>query len=174
MTEAGIRAVDAAEAFADEEISRGKLHDAWRSVGFPKIEQRQFAAAAARGASASSGSGYDGTVSAAACAANAFANTSSKQDSQRVAECAEQARLLRDIFGNLFHPASFSLSWLTDTVVSLARQMYESRDFSLMPILADALQDAGCDNEDVLNHCRDSKQVHVRGCWVVDGVLGLS
>ena len=50
--------------------------------------------------------------------------------------------------------------------------MYETRDFSAMPILADALQDAGCDNDDVLNHCRDAKQVHVRGCWVVDLVLG--
>jgi len=50
--------------------------------------------------------------------------------------------------------------------------MYESRDFSAMPILANALQDAGCDNEEVLNHCRDANQVHVRGCWVVDLVLG--
>jgi hypothetical protein len=46
------------------------------------------------------------------------------------------------------------------------------RDFSAMPILADALQDAGCDNDDVLNHCRGAGP-HVRGCWVVDGVLGL-
>ena len=37
-----------------------------------------------------------------------------------------------------------------------------------MPILADALQDAGCDNEDMLNHCRDVNQPHVRGCWVLD------
>jgi hypothetical protein len=43
-----------------------------------------------------------------------------------------------------------------------------------MPILADALQDAGCDNMDVLTHCRDAAQVHVRGCWVVDLVLGKS
>ena len=49
--------------------------------------------------------------------------------------------------------------------------MYESRDFSAMPILADALQDAGCDNDDILNHCRDPVR-HVRGCWVVDLVLG--
>ena len=42
----------------------------------------------------------------------------------------------------------------------------------LMPILADALQDEGCDNEEVLSHCRDAKQIHVRGCWVVDLVLG--
>ena len=58
-----------------------------------------------------------------------------------------------------------------DTAVALARQMYESRDFSAMPILADALQDAGCDNEDILSHCR-SDGPHVRGCWVVDLVLG--
>jgi len=80
--------------------------------------------------------------------------------------------IIRDIFGNPFHPVTFSPSWRTDTAVTLARQMYESRDFCAMPILADALQDAGCDNEDVLNHCRDANQVHVRGCWVVDGVLG--
>ena len=52
--------------------------------------------------------------------------------------------------------------------------MYESRDFAAMPILADALQDAGCDNPDLLAHCRDPQQVHVRGCWVVDLVLGKS
>ncbi|WP_088252095.1 hypothetical protein [Fimbriiglobus ruber] len=55
--------------------------------------------------------------------------------------------LLRCIFGNPFRPVSFDSSWLTSTVVSLARQMYDSRDFSLMPILADALQDADCSAE---------------------------
>jgi hypothetical protein len=50
--------------------------------------------------------------------------------------------------------------------------MYESRDFSPMPILADALQDAGCENPDILGHCRDPNGVHDRGCWVVDLVLG--
>jgi hypothetical protein len=79
--------------------------------------------------------------------------------------------LLRDIFGNPFRPAAFSPSWRTSTAVAIAKGMYESRDFRAMPILADALQDAGCDNDDVLNHCRDAKQVHVRGCWVVDLVL---
>jgi hypothetical protein len=63
-------------------------------------------------------------------------------------------------------------AWRTDTAVTLANLMYQSRDFSPMPILADALQDAGCDNDDILDHCRDPKQVHVRGCWVVDLVLG--
>ena len=80
--------------------------------------------------------------------------------------------LLRDIFGNPFHPVAFSPSWRTDTTLSLARSMYEAGEFSAMPILADALQDAGCDNTDILSHCRDTSQVHVRGCWVVDLVLG--
>ncbi|WP_246524616.1 hypothetical protein [Gemmata palustris] len=65
----------------------------------------------------------------------------------------------------------FSPSWRTDTVLALASQMYKSREFSAMPILADALQDAGCDATDVLNHCRGPGP-HVRGCWVVDRVLG--
>ena len=56
-------------------------------------------------------------------------------------------------------------------MVSLARQMYDFRDFSAMPRLADALQDAGCDNADILDHCRGPGP-HVRGCWVVDLVLG--
>jgi hypothetical protein len=79
--------------------------------------------------------------------------------------------LLLDISGNPFRPVRFNAAWRTDTAVALARAMYESRDFSAMPILADALQDAGCDSNDVLNHCRGDGP-HVRGCWVVDLVLG--
>ncbi len=82
-----------------------------------------------------------------------------------------QADLVRDIFANSFRPVNFATAWLTSDVLALARQMYESREFSAMPILADALQDAGCDNPDVLNHCRGDGP-HVRGCWVVDLVLG--
>jgi hypothetical protein len=52
-----------------------------------------------------------------------------------------------------------------------ARGIYEDRAFDRTPILADALQDAGCDNDDVLNHCRDTTLTHVRGCWVIDLVL---
>ncbi|WP_315854135.1 hypothetical protein [Gemmata palustris] len=81
---------------------------------------------------------------------------------------------LRDIVGNPFRPVLFSPSWLTSTAVAIVAQMYESRDFSAMPILADALQDAGCDIADVLSHCRDASLNHVRGCWVVDLVLGKS
>ena len=82
-----------------------------------------------------------------------------------------QVALLRDIFGNPFRPATLAPAWRTSTVTALASQMYESRDFGAMPILADALQDAGCDNDDILNHSRGPGP-HVRGCWVVDLVLG--
>jgi hypothetical protein len=78
-------------------------------------------------------------------------------------------RLLRDIFP--FHPITLSPSWLTSTVVSLANQMYDSRDFSAMPILADALQDCGCDNEEILTHCRGPGP-HVKGCWAIDLLTG--
>ena len=86
-------------------------------------------------------------------------------------ELAIHANLLRDIFANPFRPVKFDAPWRTDTAVTLAEQMYASRDFSAMPILADALQDAGCDNDDILTHCRDPRGTHVRGCWVVDLVL---
>jgi len=77
-----------------------------------------------------------------------------------------------EVIGNPFRAVHFKPDWRTDTAKSLARQMYESREFSAMPILADALQDAGCDNEDVLTHCRDTTAKHIRGCWVLDLVLG--
>jgi hypothetical protein len=81
------------------------------------------------------------------------------------------AHLLREIVGNPFRPVAFSPEWRTSTAVALAQQMYDSRDFALMPILGDALQDAGCDSDDILDHCRGAGP-HVRGCWVVDLVLG--
>jgi hypothetical protein len=83
-----------------------------------------------------------------------------------------QADILREVIGNPFRPVALDPAWPTDTVLALARQMYDARDFGAMPILADALQDAGCDSADVLDHCRDASAVHVRGCWVVDLLLG--
>jgi hypothetical protein len=81
------------------------------------------------------------------------------------------ASLLREVVGNPFRPVAFRPDWRTSDALALATQMHESRDFGAMPILADALQDAGCDSEDVLSHCRDGGP-HVRDCWVVDLILG--
>jgi hypothetical protein len=92
----------------------------------------------------------------------------------RKAERKSQCTFLREIMGNPFRPVSFDPSWLTwhdGLLGSMARRMYDSRDFSDMPILADALEEAGCDNTDILAHCREPGE-HVRGCWVVDLLLG--
>jgi hypothetical protein len=86
-------------------------------------------------------------------------------------ELLAQCVLLRDIFGSPFRSIPFRRRWRTETVSMIARQMYESRDFGAMPILADAIQDAGCSNDDILDHCR-GESPHVRGCWVVDVALG--
>ncbi|OAI47685.1 hypothetical protein AYO44_09315 [Planctomycetaceae bacterium SCGC AG-212-F19] len=81
-----------------------------------------------------------------------------------------EARLLRCIFGNPFRPMAIDPAWRTATVTSLAQAIYEERAFDRLPILADALEEAGAD-ADVLGHCRGGGE-HVRGCWVMDLVLG--
>jgi hypothetical protein len=78
---------------------------------------------------------------------------------------------VRELVGNPFRPITLSPSWLTSTVLSLAQGIYEDRAFDRMPILADALGDAGCDNEEILNHCR-APGPHCRGCFAVDLILG--
>jgi hypothetical protein len=91
-----------------------------------------------------------------------------------------QALLLRDIFGNTFRQVRINPCWLSETVVAFARTAYEDRnlpagtlDVDRLKVLADALEDAGCDNADILEHCRGPGP-HVRGCWVVDLILGKS
>lgn len=90
----------------------------------------------------------------------------------KVDERQVQTQFLRDIFGNPFRPVALDAAWRTSDVLALARGIYDDRAFDRMSILADALQDAGCDADDILSHCRDPQQVHVRGCWVVDLLLG--
>jgi hypothetical protein len=80
-------------------------------------------------------------------------------------------RVFREIAGNPFRPVTIDSRWLSPTVKNLAETIYDQRAFDRMPILGDALEDAGCSNADILDHCR-SGQEHVRGCWVVDLVLG--
>jgi len=91
----------------------------------------------------------------------------------RDSEKSAQAELLREIVGNPFRPSHFSPRWRTANTVDLARTIYQEKAFDRMPILADALMDAGCADECILDHCR-SPESHVRGCWVVDLILGRS
>jgi hypothetical protein len=89
-----------------------------------------------------------------------------------VAEAYPEATLVREIFGDPFRPVKAEPEWLTSDVVALARDIYAKRAFDQMGILADALQDAGCDNSDVLSHLYEPMGEHVRGCWVADMLLG--
>jgi len=95
----------------------------------------------------------------------------------KVSEKRVQANLLRDIVGpNPCRPPVFNPCWLRwndNAVVKVARRIYDKRSFEGLPILADALEEAGCTNRDILAHCR-REGPHVRGCWVVDRCLGLS
>jgi hypothetical protein len=86
-------------------------------------------------------------------------------------ELAAQVPLLWDVVGDPARPAAFDPRWRTADVVGLARGIYEERAFDRLPLLADALMDAGCDQEDLRAHCR-SAGPHVRGCWAVDLVRG--
>jgi hypothetical protein len=84
------------------------------------------------------------------------------------------AALVRDIFGNSFHRTTADPAWLAwkeGTVQKVAQAIYEDRCFDQMSILADALEEAGCADPDILTHCREPG-AHVRGCWVVDLLLG--
>jgi hypothetical protein len=79
---------------------------------------------------------------------------------------------LRCVIGPLLYRAvTLEQSWLTATVTSLATAIYQDRSFDNLPLLADALEDAGCSNQEVLNHLRGGGE-HCRGCWPLDLVLG--
>jgi hypothetical protein len=92
-------------------------------------------------------------------------------DELRDEHLGHQAAIFRDIVGNPFAPVSFDRSWRTEDTLGLALGIYEDRAFGRLPLLADALMDAGCDDERVLRHCH-STGAHARGCWAVDLILG--
>jgi hypothetical protein len=96
----------------------------------------------------------------------------------RQKELAAQAELLRDIASNPFRLVSFDSAWRTSTVATLANAAYEERtlpvgtlDPNRLAVLADALEDAGCTDEQILVHLREPS-LHVRGCWAIDLLLG--
>jgi len=89
-------------------------------------------------------------------------------------ELAEASRLLRELVGNPFRPVRVEPAWLRwndGAVVKMAKAIDDAGRFADLPILADALEDAGCDNADLLSHCRTAGG-HAAGCWAVDLLLG--
>jgi hypothetical protein len=84
--------------------------------------------------------------------------------------------LVSDLFADHLEEVRLDPAWLAwqqGTARAIAQRIYDADDFADLPVLADALQDAGCDEPIVLDHCRNRKP-HVRGCWVVDWCLGKS
>ena len=91
-------------------------------------------------------------------------------------ERQEQLALLRDIIGNPFQSVALDPAWSAwndGTLSKLAQDIYNDRAFDRLPVLADALEDAGCDNAELLSHLRGPGP-HVRGCWALDLILGRS
>jgi hypothetical protein len=118
---------------------------------------------------------------AATLALNAVARTEDRLTAtpgERLAEIdAEydaQVALLQEIVGNPFRSLFIDpaiLRWKDGAALKLAQRIYDDRAFDRLPVLADALEEAGCDNADILAHCRQPGD-HVRGCWAVDLILG--
>jgi hypothetical protein len=169
-------ALDAAEVFADTGRSKAALRRTRQAVQAVRDEEREAAGGvinfridtplfAVHGAATENAMGV---VVASVLLSHDYAPGGSPEDARR-----RLYRVYREIAGPA-EPVAFDPGWRTSTAVALARGMYDGRDFVPMPVLADALQDAGCEDEAVLGHCRDPQAAHVRGCWVVDLVLGKS
>jgi hypothetical protein len=174
------RAVETCERFADglataEELraARDAADATYEGNGDIIADHSAIAVTDLCGTSPSFPMGEGSAAGISAVAAEARFSRKLSWDTARKRAQRLHCQLLRDIFGNPFRKVKLLKKWRTSTVVSLAAQIYESRDFSAMPILADALQEAGCDHDDILDHCR-GPGLHVRGCWVVDLVLGKS
>jgi hypothetical protein len=164
------KAVKTAERFADGLATRQQLRAARAYAAdadaFAQGGPCYAPAAHAACAHAAAARAIDEVREAARCAATHPATTNTEKTAQ--------AALLRDLFGNPFRPVTAAPAWLSwngATVPKLAQAIYEERRFTDLPILADALEEAGCDHADVLTHCRSGAE-HVRGCWVVDLLLG--
>jgi hypothetical protein len=78
--------------------------------------------------------------------------------------------LILCVLGNPFRPIEINPSWRTPAVLALANAIYEEQRWKDIPVLGDALEEAGCTDADILGHCRRPGE-HARGCWLVDLLL---
>jgi hypothetical protein len=165
-------AVEVAERFADDRASPVDLANARNQA----IKAAFGAGWAAYWAASAKASGPIWNVFAAASGPRPQANkfTESEYADDVAGEARRQVGLIREVFANPFRPGRIDtrcLAWESGLVRCLAEGIYEDGAFDRMPVLGDALEDAGCSDESVLAHCRD-KGEHVRGCWVLDVILG--
>jgi hypothetical protein len=175
-----ITALDVAERHADGAATQADLQAPLRAAALAQRAQRRkallFAYAAVMDACGPGGLGAaEKAAWAEAAAADSRATHGERLRRSRPDLYASQAALCRDVIGNSFRPATplppSVVAWNNATVVKVAQGIYEERRFRDLPILADALLDAGCDDEELMAHLR-SEGTHVRGCWAVDVILG--
>jgi hypothetical protein len=178
-------AVSVLEKYADNQATDQELTDArtandtvWRSTSQVGLAPSAVACAVHAkqdGSSPATVNAHGASANAAWAAAGVERDLGQKptrkQSNKHSKERAVQTGFLRCIIGNPFRPVTLNPTWLTPTVKSLAEQIYNDRAFDRMPVLGDALEEAGCTVKEVLEHCRNGGE-HVRGCWVVDKVLG--
>jgi hypothetical protein len=182
------RAVEVAELHADGRVGSEDLRAAWHAaLDFARRNARDpvKSTAAAAAAAAARPDAEEAAQLAAWAAAWVTgylpAATSRRAEkaaarSARSSARARQATLVRCLFGNPFRRADLYprwLAWRDGLLAVTARRMYDARDFANMPRLGDLLREAGCANAQLLAHCRRPGP-HTRGCFVVDGLLGLT
>jgi hypothetical protein len=162
-----LKALDVAERYADNRASLDEVHDAAAAVGTTEWHR------VASGAEQRLLEPFVWALWQEVGQAVQFTRKTCEHIQRErgiKTEMARQCNLIREIFGNPFRSVILQPAWGTSTVKQLAETIYGEKVFDRLPILADALEDAGCDNADILNHCRQPGE-HVRGCWVVDLVL---
>jgi hypothetical protein len=164
------QAIEISEQYADGLVPDEARHDAWDEANNVPLNQPCLEQAAIY--AIESGDFSDECIDIALDVVDEVAHWNDIQEggteiSERIAHCC----LLRCILGNPFRTVPVDTAWHTATVVAIARGIYDDRAFDRLPVLADALMDAGCEVPDVLDHCHGDGP-HVRGCWVVDAVLG--
>lgn len=158
-------AVEMSDARADKKIGQPELERHRYPMTTPADNVRSWLAVAVQSlATASPNPSY------VAWQVRTATQNDTYRHARRGIPCPAQSGLVREVVGNPFRPVAFDRRWRTEDVLGLARGIYEDRAFDRMPVLADALMDAGCDDLDILSHCRGDGP-HVRGCWVVDLVL---
>lgn len=162
-------AVEVGERFVEGQASEAELNEAYQHAS-SVTSWEGFAAARILLPADSTSCSYNAGAASQVCD---FVHMSVGQD-QVQSECEAQIKLLWDVMGNPFRPVAVDqcwLAWKDGTAVKLAQAIYHDRAFDRLLVLADALEEAGCDNAEILAHCRQPGE-HVRGCWVVDLVLG--
>ena len=183
----GHQAVEQAERYADGVVSRQQLAKVRRTcsprsyINRPLFERDNAwcAMIAVLGSVSNSVMELEVSAMASAMAYAGFSlidapdrsTTYPQRQKLRAEEHRYQASLLREIFGNPFRAVTFGPAGLTPAIKSLGDAIYVERAFERMPVLGDALEEAGWNSVEVLAHCREPGE-HVRGCWLVDALLG--